>query len=150
MSDPRVFRCVDVDLPVPHPKTQCLHQERNTTCVSSCVSDSSVVGPVGGFSCPCNRGFFVVLHDGICLRSRGFQQSAQLVTRVVLSSAPSCGARSPHRLVANTSRTFDSHVSTRRIQQVSMVVSSQNRAPCGENTTVMPPSLAANETSFSP
>ena len=44
---------------------QCLHQERNTTCVSSCLSSSSAVGPGGGFrafatgvsSLSCTTGF---------------------------------------------------------------------------------------------
>ena len=31
------------------PETQCLHQEQNQTCVSSCLSSSSTVGPGGGF-----------------------------------------------------------------------------------------------------
>ena len=41
-----------------------LHQERNTTCVSPCLSNSSTVGPGGGFRA-LEAGILVVMHDRI-------------------------------------------------------------------------------------
>ena len=108
---------------------QCLHQERNTTCVSSCMSNSSAVVQVE---------VFVLLQLG-CLRclaqwdlqmleflvsspqSRDSQQSVQLVQLVVHVSAPSFVALASSQLSEDPSRTFDSHVSVQYSQLVSMV-----------------------------
>ena len=64
------------------PETQCLRQERNITCVSSCLSNSSIVGPGGGFSYHWNRGFLVVLHDTVVLHADGEPATKSLVRAI--------------------------------------------------------------------
>ena len=117
---------------------QCLHQERNTTCVSSCLSSSSAVGPRWEFSCSCNWGVFVVLHNRICgcwyslsfLLNRWVTSGpVQLVQLVVHVSAPSFVALVTSQLSEDPFRTFDSHVSTRYSQLVSMASHHKPKRP---------------------
>ena len=111
------------------------------------------------FSCSCNWGVFVVLHNRICgmlpflvfsPRSPGYQQSVQLVQLVVHVSAPSFFALVPSQLSEDPSRTFDSHVSTQYSQLVSMVSHRKPKHPCGENTTVIPPSFIEDTAATGP
>ena len=104
---------------------QCLHQERNTTCVSSCLSSASAVGPGGGFralatgvfSLFCTTGFADAVRCLLLNRSVA-SQVVQLVDHV---SAPSFVALAPSQLSEDASRTYDdSHVSIRHTQLISM------------------------------
>ena len=62
-------------------------------------------------------------------QSRGCQQSVRLVQRVVHVSTPSYVPLSPSQLSEDPSRTFDSHVSTRYSQLVSMASRHKPKRP---------------------
>ena len=142
--------------PLPCPK-QCLHQERNTTCVSSCLFNSSTVGPGGGFralgtgssSLSCMTGS----EDGAsCVLSSITGFPAICSTCSTGCSLLSAIIRCTHQcqLSGDPSRTFDSHVSNRCFQQASMVSRRKTHAPCGENTTVVPPSFMEDTAATGP
>ena len=82
-------------------------------------------------------------------RSLGYQQSVQLVQMVVHVSAPSFFALVPSQLSEDPSRTFDSHVSIRYSQLVSMVSRRKPKHPV-ENTTVIPPSFIEDTAATGP
>ena len=97
---------------------QCLHQERNTTCVSSCFF---LLLQLECLRCLAQQDLRMLLFLVFSPRSPGYQQSVQLVQLVVRVSAPSFFALVPSQLSEDPSRTFDSHVSIQYYQLVSMV-----------------------------
>ena len=126
---------------------QCLHPERNTTCVSSCLSNCS--GSRRRFSCSCNWGVFVVLHNRIykCWCFLSF-----LLNRGITSNCSTCSTGCS-RLSAIIRCTCSESALGRSIQNVQISrlssilpagfnsVSYQTQAPYWENTTVIPASF---------
>ena len=73
--------------------------------------------------------FHVVTFPVSSPQSRDYQQFFQLAQRVVHVSAPSHAALLPSQLSEDPSRTFDSHVSIRCFQLVSMVFHRKPKHP---------------------
>ena len=128
---------------------QCLHQERNTTCVSPCLSNSSAVGPGGGF-----RALATGVSSLSCITGSADAGISCLVSSIAgLPAICSTCSTGCSRLNAIIRCTFPESALGRSTQNVrfsrfsSMLpagfdgVSSQTQAPCGENTTVIPPSF---------
>ena len=140
------------------PETHCLHQERNTTCVSSCLSSYPTVGPGGGFRALATEASSLSCMTG----SAGGGASCRFSSITGVSSSlfnMFNGLFSPqrhHALHPPVPALGGSIQNVRFSRFKSMLptgfngISPQTQVPRGENTTAMPPSFMEDTTATGP